>query len=576
MEAKTKRKKTTSIDTTGWVTYLYNGVEYLIPVTEGLMEHRFSALMVDMGKGGTVNTYDKTNYLLLPQGNEKVHFSYLVDGINHEYTPEGNHPIHLAIYKVGHSTPVAYQIIEPKNYDMDGTNKDYNVKAGEYFVYMGNAIPNDCCADMMKHLGNGFVYHFNVYQNGHNLKHPEIEVADVDSHLNLVLAFKKGINPKDDLFTCTCYDESLCVVAHSKVMNVMDESGKVMTLPLNTWNWWLDGIYQVVVSHNNAPCGLIRFEWKNGTSVSVKQLDLTPESPYMALQTYVHQYGKESAFIKLAGCRTMKLNALRESGRHDLLSSRNYWVESSQSIDMNFVQTLFRVVFDERIIHFVDCNELLKAWSEDGELYGLDLDYELWDVIALYNLSAILDSGPKFLNCLHYYLDIEINASTILCGTAEELTRLVNVSEEWERFVPNKNRWEIEPYTINEQIRVAENFLNTRNVCVPIDTTQILIRTILEYREVMQHWRRAEVENWLATDIIRNLKHRLLEEDALTMKLNYTLDSNDIYRSKMYSSGSVTSSEFENTMSELEELVGLDSIKRHLKRLFRQMSFQQK
>lgn len=575
MEAKTKRNKT-GIDTTGWDTCLYNDMEYMVPATNGMLEHRFAALMVDIGKGGVVNTYDNSNYLLLPRGKEKSHFSYLVDGIDHDFQAEGNHPIHLAIYQVGNPIPVAYQMIEPDKYNMDGTNKDFTVKAGEYFIYMGNAIPCDSCAKLMKHVGNGFVYPFKVYRNGVEMTHPEIDFADVDSNLNLIVKFKKGINLKNDLLTCTCYDESYRVVAHSKEMQVTNKNGKLVILPMKTSEWWLDGTYHIVVSHNKVPYSLIRFEWQNGTSVSFSQMDLPSDSPYMALQSYVCKYGKESAFIKLTGCRTMKMKALMERGKYDHLSSRNYWIESSYCMDVNFVQTLFRVVFEESNIHFIDCNEILKGWHEEGELYGLDLNLELFDVVALYNLSAILDSGTKLLNCLHCYLDIETNSSTILFGTAEELNRLVNVSEEWERFVPYENRWKMEPYTVNEQIRVAENFLSSRNISVPIDTKEVLIRTMRENKDVMKAWRRAEVENWLATDIVGNMKRRIMDQDFINGKLCCTLDSDDIFRSKIYPTESVTTSDFEETMSDLEDLVGLDSIKRHLKRLFRQMAFQQK
>ena len=70
MEAKTKRKKKVIVDTTGWEHCTYEGVDYLIPPTSGLMEHRFEGIMVNIGTHGVIHTLEKMDYMIMPRSKE--------------------------------------------------------------------------------------------------------------------------------------------------------------------------------------------------------------------------------------------------------------------------------------------------------------------------------------------------------------------------------------------------------------------------------------------------------------------------------------------------------------------------
>ena len=576
MEAKTKRKKKVIVDTTGWEHCTYEGVDYLIPPTSGLMEHRFEGIMVNIGTHGVIHTLEKMDYMIMPRSKEKLHFNYYLDCINLMHTAQGDNPIQLLLYKIGCSEPVSHHTFDANSQGFEGQCKDYTVKPGEYFIYVVNAIPCDNSAKRMKQFGKGFIYCFKVLENGIRMKHPEIDTMDVDNSQNLILGFKKAIHSEKDIFTCTCYDESFRVSAVSNVMTVLDMLDTTVKLPLVSKGWWLDGSYRIVVSHNGFPYCMIGFDWKNGTSENVRLMEFSIDSPYMNLQRHVRKFGYDSPFLKFGGCREMKLNLLTKRNENLFVEAYNYSVASPVEMDEYLLTRMFKVVYEERPIHFVDCKTIVEGFVQVKSINEMNPEFNMWDLVVIYNLSEIQDMNKALLDELYNYIQYENSFTTILYGTQEELDKLYEESAHWNRLVPVENRLYLEPYTVNELIHAAENYLNNRRISLSQDAQQALIRTFVKNKGKMGNWRQSDVEHWLKSDVLKNFKLRVLDADTQNTTTLNLLECEDIYKSKFFPADTSKVTSFENAMKELDELVGLDNIKRHLKRLFQQMAFQQK
>lgn len=576
MEQKTKRKKKVSIDATGWNACKHEGVDYLLPPSPELIEHRFGGFILDIGGNESIHSQGGEMYLILPRSKQKKNFNFMFDDIDLDFVALGENPVQLAIYEKGKSSPIGYYEIKPDFTLLTEKTTNYNVKATEYFFYVGNALPGDKSCNNMIQMGNGFAMHIHVLENGIRMKHPEFIDMDISSRLSLHLCLSFPINPRKDILTCTCYDDSLRVVADSKEMNLIDEDPSVVSLPLEAKGWWLDGYYRVVVSHNGLPYAMIGFECSDGYAEHVELLEFSSTSPYMMLQSHVNKCGTNSSFCNSCGCRNIKLKVLEKRASAHFLEAGSYSIASENAIDKALVLKMFQVIYPERPIHFVDCKDILNLWTHGKKMEDLDEQFEFWDLVVFYNFSAILDIHNALIDDFLNQTQFEMSCSIIFFGTNEELNRLFEIQKGWKSIIPAENQWELEPYTDYEQIRVVEDYFRRNHIRILPETREILISIFKKKRELIRDWRKEEIETWLNTDVIYHMKQRILESNSFSEALCCMLQPEDIWKSKISSKASQINGDFESSMQELEELVGLGNIKRHLKRMFIQMDFRLK
>ena len=576
MEPKTKRKKKVSIDTTGWNACKYEGVDYLLPPSPEQIEHRFSGLILDIGENESIHSQGGDRYLILPRCKQKKNFIFMFDEIDMDFEPLGNNPVQLAIYEKGKSTPIAYYEMKPDFTLLTEQATNYNVKATEYFFYVGNALPGDKSCNNMIQMGNGFAMHIHVLENGIRMKHPEFLDVDISSRLSLHLHLSFAINPKKDILTCTCYDESLRVVAESNKMNLIDEDPTVVSLPLEARGWWLDGRYRVIISHNSLPYAMICFDCIDCYAENVEQVEFSPTSPYMMLQSHVNKSGTDSSFCNACGCRNIKMKVLEKRASTHFLEASSYSISSENAIDKALILKMFQIIYPKRPIHFVDCNDILNLWTQGKKMEDLDEQFEFWDLVVFYNFSSILDIHNVLIDDIFNQTQFEMSCSIILFGTNDELNRLFEIQKEWKSIIPSENQWQLEPYTDYEQIRIVEDYFRRKNIRMRPETKEILVSTLRKKRDLIRDWRKGELESWLNSDVMCHMKQRILESNSFSEELCCMLQPEDIWKSKFHSTQNQSYGDFESSIKDLDELVGLGNIKRHLKRLFIQMAFQQK
>ena len=164
-------------------------------------------------------------------------------------------------------------------------------------------------------------------------------------------------------------------------------------------------------------------------------------------------------------------NTLRAEHRHGVLAYCNNLLVASPSPDFASRNiTLLKFLADIKCeTHCADCTtlydpsncnpyhnleELFSSQVSDDNMLGLSLPVSKDRIYCFRNIWALLEPGREYVlkkilsHCPGYY------DSVIFSGTQEDIDRLLEREPSLQGYFPQRNRLAIEPYTIEEIIRI--------------------------------------------------------------------------------------------------------------------------
>jgi hypothetical protein len=153
----------------------------------------------------------------------------------------------------------------------------------------------------------------------------------------------------------------------------------------------------------------------------------------------------------------------------------------------------------------------------------------------------------------------ESNGSTLLwlCGTRQEIDELLNLFPSLRQFFTTNSYVEQEPYTAFELVQAFFDELRKENL-----ESDMVVRNKLS-QTILQGWEQGALTNWTLSDIRRFIADEIMPrylERAMPLMENYEttlLSEGDIPFDKLTATGSA----FEESMRELNAMIGLDSVK---------------
>lgn len=545
------------------------GTAYKVPNHPEYPQHRVGALSLDVGGDVQISTVDFNRLMILPRDNMHPSLWYGLYEINNEYKPMGNDPIQLALYKKGVGEPLFCTTIHEKKYSVNNEFNGITMSEGDYFIYLGNAQPTDLHMGRYERFGTGYVYDFRIMEHGSRLRHPKVHSSHVDADLNLCLTLDRTMKPERELLTCECYDESCRLVATSTEMHV---SGDDVILPMNPKGWWVDGSFHILVYLNNSPSAHFSFEWKDYMPCNTCQEALMPESKYYVLHRITKNTPHGTSFGNLCGCRNIKKRILRICGK-GIVPVRPYVIYSDYEPDSAALRVLFRILYPYHLYGEIDC----KTVAEDIRA-GKPLDYmkELFErrhIVVVHHLEYLLSKDCAWFMEHLFQQANYCESAVVLHGTIKDVLAVYERDPRWEAILENDKRWDIEPYSFAERVYVAEHFFKNRNMEVSYPARILLMQTFDVYSDLMEKWRTQDIEDWLKKNVLARQKSRVMGYDTYTTELLMKIEQEDI-NTQMVKPRTVK--RFDGTIAELDNMVGLKDIKKHLRKLFWQISFQRK
>ena len=502
--------------------------------------------------------------------------------------------VSLYLYRVGKSEPVKVckrwisESIDSISYDSiegDFSEIEGGWIPGEYFVLVQNAV---CTEDASESNWDTFHSHmrysFRVVPSGHSLAHPSIKRVSLSSDkcLEVILDGKTG---KLDDFRFLMYNEDWVAMADTQTIKPYRNKLKEYLFSSSPW---LDGDYQIVMLHNEEPCFLITFKWAENKLVDCSWEVLDMDSPYYMMAKYMRKDTEWNYLCRIPGCRSIRRTVVERYGynvlndwrdEHDMrkivkdthvsVALVNGGYESDLAI--NFAKLLnpsmyFRVTNCERVVenkNVVDPYEdMREAVSDCGRT-----------VLCLHHLSALSSgtNGKVFLHMLEEALMTTPHMILMLMGTQAEISQVMEDSPFIARLIRPENRFHTERYSVREQIKFLENFLLEMEVNLTSQAEAKLAELLVSNQEMVSSWRKEELTQWWAQEICPRFMNRLLKngEGDGSKKVLYNLDPEDI----CLPLNAAPKDEFEESVRELNAMVGLDNLKQNMKTLFNRSRF---
>ena len=251
----------------------------------------------------------------------------------------------------------------------------------------------------------------------------------------------------------------------------------------------------------------------------------------------------------------------KDVGQKALSTNENYLICTRNNDLTPEVVRAFQslVAFDYGFSH-VDCTTLFDlSRSNPFEPLTEQLSEADRKVLCLTHLNELATSNGKL--CMRKILDRvrESNGSTLLwlCGTRQEIDELLNLFPSLRQFFTTNSYVEQEPYTAFELVQAFFDELRKENL-----ESDMVVRNKLS-QTILQGWEQGALTNWTLSDIRRFIADEIMPrylERAMPLMENYEttlLSEGDIPFDKLTATGSA----FEESMRELNAMIGLDSVK---------------
>lgn len=241
-----------------------------------------------------------------------------------------------------------------------------------------------------------------------------------------------------------------------------------------------------------------------------------------------------------------------------LISTRN------RDVDDKLLQGFAEALGYSKSFYCVDCAKLYDP-SQPNPYNNVsdELDGVRERIICLTSIGILLCAGGKVI--VRKIIDLMTEKSRAnslwICGTRQEIATLLNLYPTLDAFFLKDNRLEQEPYSAFEMVQAFFSQLAGESLDCSPEVKDALSRAILrEYQKgALSTWSLEDIRRFVCEEIRpRYLEHGLSNIEADQLPL---LSVDDLCLDKL-TSGTST---FEESMRDLNAMIGLDEIKQGIK-----------
>lgn len=565
------------------------GITYQVPVVCE-PEFRFRKLNL-LAKTGELDSETEKSSLILWDDNqsEDLLFLEMEDICQASDEFPCSDVISVFLYRVG--TPEPLKVYSKRVGDSVCTAttdlSDINGKwiPGEYFLLVVNASCQD--DESLSHwdtFHSHMRYSFRLLANGRGLEHPSITEFSLDSDQKLEVHLKGNAGYLDE-FRFLMYDEDWFKIANSLAIGVYRNRMKTL---LHISTPLLDGIYKMVMLHNDEPCTLVTVKWSENKLEDCSWEPLLPNTPYYMLAKYMDKDSDWRSLCDVPGCRSIRKAVVERYGykvlhewreKHDLFRVVKNIHLSVALVDGMYDSRLARLLvkllnpsmdFKER-----NCELLLETKNAVDPYEDLKEALENCEgkVFCLHHLSALYtaSNGKVFMHMLEEKIRETPNVTLMLMGTQAEIDLVFENSPFIARLIPTENRLHSDLFSAREQICFLKDFTKNMQIGLTSKTVAKFVEIIVSNRDMMDSWGCEELKQWWLEDIYPRFMNRMVgigDQFGVGREL-FFLEPEDI----CWPSKATPKDEFAESIRELNEMVGLEKLKQSMTTMFNRTRF---
>ena len=543
-----------------------NDTIYNIPKTLRKPQYYFFSVILHYNENQIITDSD-SNTLVEPYSANKYTLQIEFDNLYPKSSKQKVPEVIIALYRMGQTSPISVTTIDSNTLKQTLLSSRHSFNPGTYFILICNAEPVDNEYQHFKEINYLQYFYFQILPHGYRLKHPILTGGNFSEDHIIELYFNNAITTDDNCYSILCYDKNNKIMATPENVPYknLNHTMKINT-KIKTNAWWLDNDYTFIILHNDEPFAVFTFQWSNGHQIGqpiCTQIEKdTPLYMQAKLTKYNFQWKYLSRFAGYSEIRKGILNIMCKQNKQ----IQHYAICTSQSFDNHRIASIAAVINPNSIVKCYDCTMLLEDYQEPA------INITDNQFICLHNIASLLTTeGKRLLNEVETNLKIHSNFKLIIYGNSDELNQLFKQSPIISEFIPLENRWQTQPFSLQEQINECRTLIEDHGIKFSITAQKALIKLMTENKDKIKNWRDNEITRWVEHTILTKFRERIVYSLDWTANETFftTLDETDI----QLAIDELVQNSFEMAITQLNEMIGLTEIKKSLITTFNRTRF---
>ena len=397
-----------------------------------------------------------------------------------------------------------------------------------------------------------------------------------DDPVSVCIATNDDVLPDPERFKCYVYTKDYYLMCSSEDDCTVQRDGNELTYEMACSHIWLPGAYMLLLTDGNMYEAPVRMDFELDDNL-VAHYSIANYGPLGGiddvLASCLSQLQQWQQLTTLPGTVNLRRKILeyqrfslynevrKEMGAQPLEGNFNFlFCTCNDDFTEEIINNFRDQMGIKRSLEYIDCSTLYDATCNNPfeHLYE-QLSSLSGSVTCLTHLGALLSTGGKTV--VKRILDV-VKASNPhgllwLCGTQQEIKTLLEQFPSMKDFFTSESWIKQEPYTAFELIQAFFSQLEEEHLIPSEKVKDQISKTIIKRvgQDTFSAWSLSDIRRMIADDIRPCYVRRAIEmtgKDAIPL-----LELEDIDTSLLAPS----SSTFEQCLSELKEMVGLDEVK---------------
>lgn len=415
--------------------------------------------------------------------------------------------------------------------------------------------------------------------------------AYTDGSIAVNIQLRKGALIKEGRFSCYVYTEDYSPMCNSEATYKFDrEASNKASIIMLSFRIWLPGNYFLLVRDKTSG-SLFRIDFEISKLMNIMQQPLVmrpicsiddilttcvenAESNWDILSTTpgtseLRRYALE--------CRRLKIyNEFRKglSGRELKTSSNMLIYTTNRDWNAEILQLFQKIAVPGYYYTQVDCNTLYNAALQNPfEPLNEKLNNTTNQVFCLISPGALLNTGGKVVvrQIVEKICEDKEKYKLWLCGGKQEIESVLDVYPSLKDLFLSGNVLSQQPYSGFELVQAFIKELDSEHLDPSEATMDALARVILQHHEkgCFSTWSLTSIRRFIAEEVSPRYLRRAINAVMSEKESLPKLPIEDIPFNLLPNS----TSEFEDSIKELNEMVGLDDVKKSITTMANQSRF---
>ena len=418
------------------------------------------------------------------------------------------------------------------------------------------------------------------------------DIADyTDGCIIVSIQARKGSMIKEGRFTCFVYSDDYSPMCNSDVTYKFNRKNSIsVSIVMLSFRIWLPGNYFLLIRDKNSG-SLARIDFEVDKALNIRQEPITTcaicsiddilttcvenaESNWDILSTTpgtsdLRRYALE--------CRRLKIyNEFRKglSGRELKTSSNMLIYTTNRDWNAEILQSFQKTAVPGYYYTQVDCNTLYNAALQNPfEPLNEKLNNTTNQVFCLISPGALLNTGGKVVvrQIVEKICEDKEKYKLWLCGGKQEIESVLDVYPSLKDLFLSGNVLSQQPYSGFELVQAFIKELYDEHLDPSETTMDALSRAILQHHEqgCFSTWSLSSIRRFIAEEVSPRYLRRAIDAVMSEKQSLPELPIEDIPFNLLPNS----TSEFEDSIKELNEMVGLDDVKKSITTMANQSRF---